>query len=92
MAAPHTTWSNQGIETKLARFIADELLDEELPEGIDPLTADAVDSLGLEQIVEYIRAEFGVAIADQEMVGENFESIATLAALVERKQVREETT
>lgn len=75
----------ESIESRLATFIAAELLDEPFPEG-DPLAADAVDSLGLEQLVDYIEAEFGVAIGDGEMGRENFASVPTLAAFVESKR------
>ena len=73
------------IERALLAFIVDELLEEGLYEGGDPLAAEAVDSLGLEQLAEYIEAEFGVRIDDTEMVGENFASVAALAALIEAK-------
>lgn len=68
------------IEVELAGFIGAELLDQ--PVGADPLEAGVVDSLGIEQLVEHIEQSFGVAIADEEMVRANFESIEALAALV----------
>lgn len=69
------------IELKLERFILDELLDEAYGGG-DPLATEAVDSLGHEQLVGYIEDEFGVRIADAEMVRENFESVPVLAAFI----------
>lgn len=75
------------IEARLSRFISEELLEEELTEGADPLAADAIDSLGLEQLLEHIQTEFGVAIADEEMIGENFASVPTLAAFIESKRL-----
>lgn len=74
----------QSIEAELARFIAEELLDGPCSSG-DPLETGAVDSLGIEQLVEHIERELGVAIADEEMIRENFESVAALAALVDSK-------
>lgn len=73
------------VESRLSAFIFENLLEEELSDGIDPLTVDAVDSLGLEQLVDYIGEEFGVTIDDEEMIRSNFASIPTLAAFVESK-------
>lgn len=73
------------IEVELRDFIVAELLDDEVGNGIDPLAADAVDSLGLEQLVEYIAREFDVALEDEDMVRSNFASVAALAALVDSK-------
>ncbi|HEY8808990.1 MAG TPA: hypothetical protein VIM28_03110 [Solirubrobacterales bacterium] len=74
------------LERKLERFIVDELLDG-LADGRDPLTANAVDSLGMEQLAEYIDDEFGVKLADDEMTAENLGSIAAVAALIDSKRM-----
>jgi acyl carrier protein len=74
------------IEAKLQGFILGELLEEGFYDGGDPLAANAVDSLGVEQLVAYIEEEWGVPIGDEEMVAENFESIPALAALVDSKR------
>lgn len=76
------TEARREVERKLRQFIVDELLEEQY-DGRDPLATGAVDSLGIEQLVDYIEQEFGVELGDEEVVGESFESVATLAALVE---------
>ena len=73
------------IERELQRFIVEELLDQPF-DGRDPLEAQYIDSLGLEQLSQYVAEEFGVKLSDEEMAGEAFESIAGLAALVERRR------
>jgi acyl carrier protein len=73
------------IEWKLECFIVDELIEDRY-DGRDPLAADAVDSLGIEQLVEYVEEEFGVRIEDEEMVRANFESVPALATLVRAKR------
>lgn len=73
------------IERALERFIVGELL-EDVYDGRDPLAADAVDSLGIEQLVEYLEEEFEVSVADTEIVRENFESIPALAAFIQSKR------
>ena len=79
------TAQREAIERRLADFIAAELLDEPF-DGEDPLAEGAVDSLGVEQLVEYVDEAFGVELDDEEIVYENFESLATLAALVDSKR------
>jgi acyl carrier protein len=74
-----------GIEGRLRRFIDDEVFDEQTSGQCDPLEVGAVDSLGLEQLVDFIEREYGVRIADEEMVWESFGSIAALATLIESK-------
>jgi acyl carrier protein len=69
----------------LRRFIVDELTDG-LHDGRDPLASGTVDSLGLEQLVDYVEQELGVELDDEEMIMENFESIPVFAALVDSKR------
>ena len=73
------------VEERLRRFLVDELLDEfyDRPyEGEDPLADGEVDSLGAEQLIEYVEETFGVALEEEEIVKENFESVPALAALI----------
>lgn len=53
----------------------DSLLDE----GI-------VDSLGIMQIVEFVETDLGVAVLDEDLTPENFDSIRTLVEFVARKR------
>lgn len=76
--------SRAEIDAALRRFIAEELL-EKPSAGLDPLTAGEVDSLGIEQLIEYVFEAWQVELEDEEIVEENFESVAALAALVDSK-------
>lgn len=69
------------VAQQLRAFIVEELLDEPYG-GADPLADRAVDSLAVEQLVEYIAEAYAVELADDEMIEENFESLDSLAALV----------
>lgn len=80
--------TREEIERKLERFIADELLEESY-DGRDPLASGVVDSLGIEQLAEYVEQELGVVLRDEEMVHETFESIPALATLIESRQQQE---
>lgn len=45
-----------------------------------------VNSLFAMQLVMFVETEFGVAVADEDLELENFQSINAIAGLVERKQ------
>ncbi|HMJ73590.1 MAG TPA: hypothetical protein VK471_09530 [Solirubrobacterales bacterium] len=74
----------QEIERKLERFAVETLVEESY-DGSDPLSSGAVDSLGIEQLVEYVEEEFGVRLGDEEMAAQHFESIPALASFVDSK-------
>lgn len=44
-----------------------------------------LDSTGVLELVTFVEAKFGVKVHDEELVPENFDSLAALAAFVERK-------
>jgi acyl carrier protein len=50
------------------------------------LDAGIVDSTGVLEIVNFLETEFDVKVEDAEMLPENLDSIANLAAFVARKQ------
>lgn len=45
-----------------------------------------VDSTGLMEVFEWLRDEFGIEVQDAEMVPDNFDSIARIAAYIGRKR------
>ncbi len=49
------------------------------------LESGLVDSMGILEIVTFLEEEFQIVLADDEVVSENFESIASLARFVETK-------
>ena len=52
----------------------------------DLLQTGVIDSLGILELVNFLAEEFGVVVADDELLPENFSSIRRLAVFVERKQ------
>lgn len=72
------------IQRRLQAFIVEQLLDQPF-DGRDPLAANAVDSLGIEQLAQYIEEQYGVKLSDEELVPASFESVPALAALVDRR-------
>ena len=69
-------------------FIRREILLEEESSTLDdntPLLKGAVDSMGLMQLVAFLEKDFGVEIDDDEIVIENFSTVADIERLVSRK-------
>ena len=44
-----------------------------------------IDSTGVLELVEFLESQYGVAVADDELLPENLDSIARLVGFVERK-------
>jgi acyl carrier protein len=52
----------------------------------DPLLSRGiVDSLGILDLVGFVEREFGIKVADDELLPEHFESIANIARFVDKK-------
>ncbi len=56
------------------------------------LTQGLVDSMGALELVGFIESEFELTITDDELLSDHFESIATMADLVESKLKTREST
>lgn len=52
------------------------------------LESGAIDSMGILDIVGFLEREFSIAVADDELVPENFQTIDCLTAFVEKKAPR----
>ena len=57
-----------------------------------PLTSDTnllesgiIDSLGILDLVSYLEKDFGIVVADEELVPEHFQSISRLVGFIEHK-------
>jgi acyl carrier protein len=79
------TRQEEATDRRLRDFIVTELLDEPF-QGQDPLAAGVVDSLGIEQLVEYIQESFGIELSDEEITYDNFESLDALVALLDSRR------
>jgi acyl carrier protein len=47
-----------------------------------------VDSTGVLELIAFVESQFGITVADAETVPENLDSIARVAAFIERKRAR----
>ncbi|HYE00505.1 MAG TPA: acyl carrier protein [Alphaproteobacteria bacterium] len=77
------------LEDRIRSFVLDQIGGQADPARIgdtDSLLASGLlDSLQALAIVEFLEAEFGVGLEPDDMVGENFDSVAAIAALVRRR-------
>ena len=78
------------IKTEIRSFIVENFLfgDDtvELPDSQSLMERDLVDSTGILEMVSFIEERFGIAMADAEIVPDNLDSIARIAAYVARKR------
>jgi acyl carrier protein len=78
------------IADALREFISHELpsgrSQEELADDFPLIREHVIDSLGIFQLVSFVEGEFGLEIGDDEVVLENFETIAALVGFIESKR------
>jgi acyl carrier protein len=84
------TSSSADVQRELHDFIVTELA---AGAGRDSIGADEdliqrgiVDSLGVQQLLDFCQSRYGIRVDDADLVPENFKTVRGLAAYVERKQ------
>jgi acyl carrier protein len=86
-----TAASSMTIRQQIATFIVDNLLlgrKIELGDVPSFLEAGIIDSTGVLELVHFLEDTFGISVADDEMVPDNLDSLAKLAAFVDKKQAK----
>lgn len=80
------------IETSITQHIVDIMLDGD-GEGLDSRTPlmelNIVDSAGIFDLVHFLQSEFRIAVPLPEVSPENFATVNSIAALVERLRASE---
>ena len=79
----------QTIITSIRTFISDNfpaVRKRELGDTDPLLQSGIIDSMGILDLVEHLETTFDISVADDDLVPENFDSIETIAAFVEKKQ------
>ena len=82
---------NEGsIEAVIERFIVGDLLlgsnQTELDLNQPLISSGILDSLGLLQLMSFIKQQFGVAVQDGEVIPDNFQTIRRISTFIEGKQ------
>jgi acyl carrier protein len=83
--------SQDAIVAELRTFLLRDVLRDERAELLPdaPLLSGRLDSLGLVQLMEFLEDRFGLLVANDDVVDENFGSLRSLAAFVrERRPAR----
>jgi acyl carrier protein len=79
------------ISLAVRRFISDNFLFREdldsIPDEASLLEAGVIDSTGVLELVAFLETEFGIEVADDEMLPENLDSIRAIGSYVKRKLV-----
>ncbi len=74
------------IHDYLIRELAEER--ESFAPDENLLAQGIIDSMGILDLATFLETRFGIATNEDDLVPENFQSIATLTAFVERKLAR----
>jgi acyl carrier protein len=78
------------VTTDVEQFIVSELLQGRGITTVDPsenlLTKGIMDSHGVLELVGFLEQRYGIAVADEDLVPENFESVVRIDEFVSRKR------
>jgi acyl carrier protein len=81
--------ADQQLEQSIRKFIASDIIysQEGFPYADDAslLQEGVIDSLGVVELVAFVQKQFNVKVEQQEVVPDNFDSVAKLSAFVRRK-------
>jgi acyl carrier protein len=79
------------VAADVEQFILQELMSGSAVESIDHdedlLGSGVIDSHGLMQLVAFLRDRYDVAVPDEALTPENFQTIAAIDAFVQRERV-----
>jgi len=76
------------LNTVIRQFIVENFLfgeDGHLSDEMSFLESGIIDSTGILELVSFLEEKFGIAVADEELVPENLDSISNVAAYLTRK-------
>ena len=78
------------LNAEIRAFIIDNFLfgegGEKLSDQESLVEAGMIDSMGVAELVAFIETQYGISVGDEELVPDNLDSIARVAAFVGRKR------
>jgi acyl carrier protein len=81
---------SETLQNQVRSFVVDNFLfgDQGGLSGDDQslIENDVIDSTGVLELVSFIEERFGIAMSDAEIVPANLDSVARIAAFIERKR------
>lgn len=73
----------QTIITEIKQYIETNILSADISIGADTILSDAgIDSFSIVEIILFIERKYGVVIADDKLVPENFKTLRALSSTV----------
>lgn len=72
---------------RIRHFIVETFFVESFSDDESFLRSGIIDSLGMLDLVAFLESEFGIKIYDEELVPQNLDSLANVAAFAERKRL-----
>jgi acyl carrier protein len=75
----------QNLEKVLLTEIAVDLGKKSLDPDEDLLEQGIIDSLGIMKLILFMEETYGIAVADEEVVPENFQTVSMMVRFVEQK-------
>jgi acyl carrier protein len=80
------------VEQQVRQFIIDSLRwhgsAASLASDYPLIENDVLDSMGIFEMITYLEDQFGIEVQDDDLVPENFQTIAAIARLVSESQSR----
>lgn len=77
-------------ETKIRSYILENFLFTDAADAFADndsfLERGIIDSTGVLELIFFVEEQFGIKVADKEMIPENFDSVANIARFVQQKQ------
>ena len=73
------------VRDQVRHFIQDSFLVDDFSDDDSFLGTGLIDSLGIVQLVSFVESQYGMKVPDTDLVPSNFDSVANLAAYVERR-------
>ena len=76
------------MKSEIRQFIADQFLfgdDKKLGDGDSLLEAGIIDSNGILELINYLEERYGIKVNDDELMPENLDTIASIAAFLAKK-------
>lgn len=84
------------IKHQIREFIETSFLFREGRDGVQDgqslLAEGLIDSTGILELVSYLEEQFGIVVEDQDIVPENLDSVAQIAAYVDSKLAAQNNT
>jgi len=82
---PRWGTTDMALREEIRRFIRDSFLVDDFADDASFLATGLIDSLGIGQLVAFVESTYGIRVGNTDIVPDNFDSVAKLAAYVQRE-------